>query len=98
MNYNTIIDKLFIGVVAVLFASCSDDSTVENITQVMQSNMDVVNKVKDLPKCTKETTVKWCGSKASMLLENAPIASGTPSPKGAWPQLAPPRNSRIKAA
>ena len=54
MNYKTIIDKLFIGVVAVLFASCSDDSTVENITQVMQSNMDVVNKVKDLPKCTKE--------------------------------------------
>ena len=68
MNYKNIFGKIIIGTIAVfILASCSDDSTVENVTQVMQSNMDVVNKVKDLPKCTKENNgeMVWVKSETS---------------------------------
>ena len=43
-----------IGSIAIfLLASCGGDST-ENITQVNQMGMEIVNKVSELPKCTKD--------------------------------------------
>ena len=43
-----------IGAIAILFASCGEDSTVENITQVNQSNIEVISDVSKLPKCKKD--------------------------------------------
>ena len=46
--------SIAIGSIAIfLLASCGDDST-ENITQINQMGMEIVNKVSELPKCTKD--------------------------------------------
>ena len=43
-----------IGAIAILLASCGEDSTVENITQVNQSGIEVISDVSKLPKCNKD--------------------------------------------
>ena len=43
-----------IGSIAIFLASCGEDSTVENITQVNQSGIEVISDVSKLPKCKKD--------------------------------------------
>ena len=43
-----------IGAIAILLASCGEVSTVENITQVNQSGIEVISDVSKLPKCNKD--------------------------------------------
>ena len=43
-----------IGSIAIFLASCGEDSTVENITQVNQSGIEVISDVSKLPNGKKD--------------------------------------------
>ncbi|MBR3072862.1 hypothetical protein [Fibrobacter sp.] len=99
MNCKNIFKKIAPALLAsLLISACSDNSTVENITQVNQSGIDVISDVSKLPKCKKDNDGEMVWVKGEYAPRKCTNSKWYAVAEGAVLQLARQRNSRTKAA